>query len=102
MWFGERIRVLRKKQRLTQQKLAERLNISLYDLSKFENARLYVGDYPSEKFVYRLAEALDTDEDELLLLTESSAFGDPAEYSTRPKDFRELDLLNDKQLDGVL
>jgi len=63
--FGKRIRELRERQGLTQQKLAERLGVSPLSISKMENERLKIGDCPSEKFVRRLAEVLDADFTEL-------------------------------------
>lgn len=70
MRFGDRVRELRKQRNLTQQKLAERLGVSLSYISKVENERLNVGDYPSEKFIHKLATELEADEGELLLLTD--------------------------------
>ena len=70
MRFGKRVRQLRKQRQLTQQDLAEALGVSLSYISKVENERLNTGDYPSESFVHKLADALDADEDELLLLTD--------------------------------
>ena len=63
-------RVLRQQRQLTQQKLAVQLGVSVGYISKVETERLQFGDYPSEKFIHKLAEALEADEDELLLLTE--------------------------------
>jgi transcriptional regulator with XRE-family HTH domain len=39
-------------------------------LSKIENEKLTFGDYPSEELVCKLAEDLDADPNELLLLAE--------------------------------
>ena len=58
MRFGDRVRELRRLQGLTQQRLAERLGVSLSYVSKVETSRLNAGEYPSEGFVVRLAEAL--------------------------------------------
>ncbi|OYW17980.1 MAG: transcriptional regulator [Planctomycetales bacterium 12-60-4] len=102
MRFGDRVRELRKLRGLTQQKLAERLSVSLSYVSKVENERLNAGDYPSESFVHKLAEALDTDEDELLLLTDRVPEAILRRIQQRPEAFRQLAGLDDRTLDKVM
>ncbi|WDI39861.1 helix-turn-helix domain-containing protein [Bremerella sp. P1] len=102
MRFGERVRELRKKRGLTQQKLAERLDVSLSYISKVENERLNVGDYPSEKFVNRLAEALDADEDELLLLTDRVPEAIRRRIQEQPDVFRRLAAMSDAELKSLI
>ncbi|WP_417746681.1 helix-turn-helix domain-containing protein [Rosistilla oblonga] len=46
--FGDRVRELRQKNGLTQQKLAEQFNVSLSSVSTVENERLNASYYPSE------------------------------------------------------
>lgn len=70
MQFGERVRALRESQQLTQRGLAKLLGVSVSYISKVENEKLHFGDYPSEKFIHKLAKELDADEGELLLLTD--------------------------------
>jgi transcriptional regulator with XRE-family HTH domain len=70
MKFGERVRELRHQRSLTQRQLASRLGVTFTYLSKVENGHLGHGDYPSEKFILKLAEALEADEEELLLLAD--------------------------------
>ncbi len=65
MNFGERVRELRKEQGLSQRELAARSGIDFTYLSKIENARM---EPPSEKVILNMAEALDADPDELVLL----------------------------------
>lgn len=65
MNFGERVRELRKERGLSQRELAARSGIDFTYLSKIENARM---EPPSEKVILNMAEALDTDPDELTLL----------------------------------
>lgn len=65
MNFGERVRELRKERGLSQRELAARAGIDFTYLSKIENARM---EPPSEKVILNMAEALDTDPDELMLL----------------------------------
>ena len=38
-------------------------------LSRVETGNMTCGEYPSEALIHRLADALDADEDELLLMT---------------------------------
>lgn len=102
MRFGDRVRELRKRRGLTQQKLAERLSVSLSYVSKVENERLNAGDYPSESFVHKLAEALDTDEDELLLLTDRVPEAILRRIQQRPEAFRAFAQLDDNSMDRVL
>lgn len=102
MRFGDRVRELRKLRGLTQQKLAERLSVSLSYVSKVENERLNVGDYPSESFVLKLAEALDADANELLLLTDRVPEAILRRIQQRPEAFRLLAGLDDRTLDKVM
>lgn len=64
MKFGETIRQLRKKSRLTQRQLAEQVGVDYTYISKIENDRL--DHTPSIKTIRKLAEALDADELELM------------------------------------
>jgi len=64
--FGQRLRELRKAKGLTQRELAQHLAIDFTYLSKLENDR--EGFQPSEKVIVALAEALDGDLEELMLL----------------------------------
>ncbi len=70
MSFGQRIRELRSDRGLTQRSLARCLDVSMSYICKVENGKLQSGDFPSEKFIHKLAEALDADEDELLLMVD--------------------------------
>lgn len=102
MKFGERVRVLRQQRQLTQQKLAVQLGVSVGYISKVETERLQFGDYPSEKFIHKLAEALEADEDELLLLTERVPVAIRKRVLERPDVFGPLAQLDDRSLDSVL
>jgi len=68
MSFGKRLRQLRLDQRLTQRALAERVAVDFTYLSKLENDRM--DRPPSEDLLRRLAEALETDADELIQLAQ--------------------------------
>ena len=102
MRFGIRVRQLRVDKELTQRELAKRLGVSVSYVSKVENENLHFGDYPSEKFIHKLASELDADEDELLLLTDRVPAVIRQRIQQRPNAFRELASLSDKQLDGML
>jgi transcriptional regulator with XRE-family HTH domain len=65
MTFGERLRQLRREQRMNQRTLAARVGIDFTYLSKIENGRM---DPPSAETIVRLAQALGAHPDELLLL----------------------------------
>jgi transcriptional regulator with XRE-family HTH domain len=102
MRFGDRVRELRKLQGLTQQRLAERLGVSLSYASKVETSRLNAGEYPSEGFVVRLAEALEADAYELLLLSNRVPEGILKRIQQRPEAFRAFAELDDDSMDRVL
>jgi transcriptional regulator with XRE-family HTH domain len=67
MKFGERVRELRKQQRMSQQELAARAGIDFTYLSKIENSRMWT---PSEKVIHRVAKGLGADADELIVLAD--------------------------------
>ena len=102
MKFGERVRELRQQRGLTQQKLAEKLGVTVGYISKVETERLQFGDYPSEKFIHKLADALQYDEDELLLLTDRVPPTIQMRVLERPEAFRRIAELDDNTLDRLL
>ncbi|NLE08905.1 MAG: helix-turn-helix transcriptional regulator, partial [Dehalococcoidales bacterium] len=64
--FGRTLKELREKAGMSQSELADELGISFTDLSKIENG---IRPAPSEKLIYRLAEILHADSDELLAIS---------------------------------
>ena len=102
MRFGKRVRHLRKARNLTQRELAVRLGVSFTYISKVENEKLHFGDFPSEKFIHKLADALNADEDELLLLADKVPEVIRRRVKERPDVFRTLADLDDKTLDGLI
>lgn len=102
MKFGERVRTLREACLLTQHILAERMGVSVSYISKVENERLHFGDYPSEKFIHRLAMELDADEDELLLLADKVPESMRQRIRERPDAFRAFAMLDDRSMDELL
>lgn len=63
--FGERLRELRKARRMSQRDLAEMVEVDFTYISKIENNQTPL---PSATTIHRIAQALDADEGELLLL----------------------------------
>jgi HTH-type transcriptional regulator, competence development regulator len=98
MQFGERVRGLRLGSGLTQQELADRLKVSVSYISKVENEKLHFGDYPSEKFIHKLADALKADEDELLVLTDRVPKAIRKRVREKPAEFRLLASLDNQSL----
>lgn len=77
----------RKELEMTQQQLADKLNISFQAVSKWENGTTY----PNVELLYDLAVALDTTVDELLLGSEKSA--DELSYSKAGVDIAYTDTI---------
>jgi transcriptional regulator with XRE-family HTH domain len=102
MRFGEKIRELRKAKNLGQRALAEQVGISFTYLSKIENEKLDFGDYPSEELIRKLAEALNHDADELLLLAKKIPEDIKSRVLERPDAFRKIASLGDEELDQLL
>ena len=102
MQFGERIRELRLEKQLTQRELADRLGVSVTYISKVENEKLHFGDYPSEKFIHKVAEVLETDEDELLLLADKVPADIRQRIREKPEAFRILAKADDKTLEKAV
>jgi transcriptional regulator with XRE-family HTH domain len=101
MQFGERVRELRVLRGLTQQTVADHMRVSVSYISKVENDKLHFGDYPSEKFIHKLAGELQADEDELLLLADKVPASIRCKIRQRPEFFRKLAKMNGKQLDAL-
>ena len=102
MGFGNRLRAMRTAKGLSQRALGERVGVSFTYISKVENGKLDFGNYPSEDLICRLAAALDTDEEELLLLAEKIPEAIRRRFFERPDAFRLIARLDDKRLDRVL
>lgn len=102
MQFGERVRELRLEKQLTQRELADRLGVSFTYVSKVENEKLHFGNYPSEKFIHRLADELEADENELLLLADKVPADIRQRIRDKPEAFRILAKADDKTLDKAV
>ncbi|MEP3482110.1 MAG: helix-turn-helix domain-containing protein [Fuerstiella sp.] len=99
---GKRIREIRKARNLTQRQLAEKVGINFTYLSRVENDRLDDDQTPREDTLQKIAEALETDADELLLLARRipDAFRD--RILSKPGIFRRILTLSDQALEDLL
>ncbi len=102
MKFGQRVRELRMASSMTQLELAERLSVSMSYISKVERGRLQSGDYPSEKFIHKLAHELEADEDELLLLADKVPASIRQQIRKCPELFYALTKLDDANLASLV
>jgi HTH-type transcriptional regulator, competence development regulator len=102
MTFGERIRQLRHAKGLTLRDLAPLVGVGFTYLCKIENGRLDYGDYPSAALVHRLADALDANEEELVILAERVPERIRRRVLERPEVFAALAECDDKTLDSVM
>lgn len=101
MTLGERIRELRQARQLTLRELAAKVGVGFTYISKIENHKLEEGHSPSEKLIHKLAEELDGDEDELLLLAEKVPEAIRRRVIGRPEVFMALADLDDADLQAV-
>jgi transcriptional regulator with XRE-family HTH domain len=102
MTFAERVRTARKAKNLDLRTLAAKVGVHFTYLSKVENGKLDFGDAPGEGLILKLAEALDADADELLLLAQKIPERIRRRVLERPEAFRRLADLDDDDLDRVL
>lgn len=102
MNFGQKIRRLRKAKNLSLRGLAEAVGVSFTYISKIENERLDFAQFPSEPLIRALADALDADVDELLLLAQKIPEPIKKRVIERPDVFRRLAALDDTTLDTLL
>jgi transcriptional regulator with XRE-family HTH domain len=102
MKFGERVRELRQKRSLTQRDLGALVDVEFSYISKIENGKLDFGDVPSEALIHRLADALDADENDLLLLAKKVPPRSRQRVFERPEAFSKIADLDDKALDRLV
>lgn len=102
MRFGEAIRGLRQDQQMSQRELAAKVGVTFTYISKIENHKLDFGEYPSETMIHKLAEALDADETELLLLAEKVPPRIRQRVMERPEAFSQIAELDDMALDRLV
>lgn len=102
MKFGEKVRALRKARNWSLRILAEKVGVGFTYLSRVENERMNFGDYPSDALIHRLADALEADEEELLVLAERVPDRIRKRVLERPDVFGALANCDDKMLDQVM
>lgn len=102
MKFGERVRELRKAKNWSLRELSGLVGVGFTYLSRVENERLNYGDYPSEALISRLAEALEADEEELLILARKIPEWVRGRILARPDAFLRIAALDDKTIDRIL
>src|SRR3979411_2656141 len=102
MTFGDRVRELRQEKGWTLRDLAGKVGVGFTYLSRVENERLSYGDYPSDALIHRLADALDADEEELLLLAKRIPEPVKKRVLQRPDAFRAFATCDDATLDKLM
>ena len=100
--FGKRVRQLRHAKEWSLRDLAEKVGVGFTYLSRVENERLNFGDYPSDALIHRLADALDADEDELLLLAKRIPEPVRKRVLQRPDAFCAFATCDDATLDKLM
>ena len=102
MKFGERVRALRKAKGWSLRVLAEKVDVGFTYLSRVENERLNFGDYPSDALIHRIADALEADEEELIVLAQRVPDRIRRRVLQRPEVFGALADCDDAMLDKVM
>ena len=102
MTFGKRVRQLRHAKEWSLRDLAAKVDVGFTYLSRVENERLNFGDYPSEALIHRLADALEADEEELLILAKKVPEPVKKRFLQRPDAFRAFASCDDATLDKLM
>ena len=102
MTFGMRVRHLRHAKGWSLRDLAAKVDVGFTYLSRVENERLNFGDYPSDALIHRLAEALEADEEELVILAKRVPERIRKRVIQRPDAFRAFANCDDKTLDKLM
>src|SRR4029077_21139299 len=100
--FGMRVRQLRHAKEWSLRDLAEKVGVGFTYLSRVENERLNFGDYPSDALIHRLADALEADEEELLILAKRIPETVKKRVLQRPDAFRAFATCDDATLDKLM
>lgn len=102
MTFGKRVRQLRHAKEWSLRDLAGMVGVGFTYLSRVENERLNFGDYPSDALIHRLADALDADEEELLILAKRIPELVKKRVLQRPDAFCAFSACDDATLDKLM
>ena len=100
--IGQRIREIRKSRNLTQRELAEQVGLNFTYLSRIENDRLDADQTPRQETLQKIADALEADADELLLLAKRIPDVYRNRILARPGMFRRILTLSDDDLERLL
>jgi transcriptional regulator with XRE-family HTH domain len=100
--FGQKIRELRRAKKLGQRAVAAAVGINFTYLSKIENDKVDFAAFPSEATIRKLAEVLDADVDELLLMAKKIPDHIRERVLERPEAFRMIAKLDDRSLDRLV
>ena len=100
--FGPRLRELRKAKGLSQRALGKMAGVNFTYISKIENEKLDFAQFPSKQLIRSMADALDADVDELLLLAQKIPEQIKQRVIERPDAFRKIASLDDETLDRLL
>ena len=102
MTFGKRVRQLRHAKEWSLRDLAGKVGVGFTYLSRVENERLNFGDYPSDALIHRLADALDANEEELLILAKRIPEPVKKRVLQRPDAFCAFATCDDATLDKLM
>jgi transcriptional regulator with XRE-family HTH domain len=80
----------------------QKVDVGFTYLSRVENERLNFGDYPSDALIHRLAEALEANEDELLILAKRIPEPVKKRFLQRPDAFCAFATCDDATLDKLM
>jgi transcriptional regulator with XRE-family HTH domain len=97
--FGDRIRELRKAKGYSLRQLAPLVGVGFSYLSKVENDKLDFEGTASESLIHRLADVLEADEEELLLLAHHVPKRIADRILEQPEVFRTLASLDAEELE---
>ena len=99
--FGDMVRDLRKSKGYSLRQLAPKVGVGFTYLSKVERGKLDFGESPSASLIHRLADALDADEDELMLAAKRVPESIASRIFERPEVFLKLAKCNNAELTRV-
>lgn len=102
MTFGRNIRQIRRSKNLSQRQLAAMTGINFTYISRIENGKLEFSEFPSEATIHKLADALDADEEELLLMAKKIPESIRQRVLEQPDAFRKIARLDDAALDKLV
>lgn len=97
-----RVRQLRHEKGWSLRDLSGKVGVGFTYLSRVENERLNFGDYPSDALIHRLADALEADEGELLLLAKRIPEPVKKRVLQRPDAFLAFAACDDATLDMLM